>query len=334
MILLCYGTRPEWLKIKPIVAELERRGIEHSVLFTMQHEDLVDEKVYDFRIQPYKDATNRLDQIIRACMDKLNQLPRVSSVLVQGDTASAFAMALSAYNHGIPVAHVEAGMRTYDNNNPYPEEGYRRMISMITDFHFCPTGDEMQNLIDERFPGKSFCVGNTVLDNLVAMKNRVVDSHNVYITMHRRENQLKWREWNDAIQKVIDERPQLHFSYIMHPSMWHEDKLEMKGKNVSYLPPMSHDDMMARVQTCKFLVTDSGGLQEESAFFGKKAYVCREETERPQGLETGHSYLCTPDNLAETIRTTIGLPMHPKCPYGDGRSSERIVNILVKELDL
>lgn len=334
MILLCYGTRPEWLKIAPIAKELERRSLHHAVLFTRQHDDLIDDHNHDYRLQEYTHATNRLDQIIRECMDKLSTIPRISCVVIQGDTASAFAMALSAYNHGLPVVHIEAGMRTYDNVNPYPEEGYRRMISAITDIHFCPTEDEKRNIQEEKLLGKTHVVGNTVLDNLFMMRNEVVNSNNVVITMHRRENQLKWKEWNDVFQKLIDTRPNENFQYVMHPSMWHTDRLSMIGDNFSFLEPLPHEHLMMCVMKCKYLVTDSGGLQEESSFFGKKAYVCREETERPQGLATGHSHLCTPENLISKIENTLDDPFEPRCPYGDGTSSRKIVDILVKELDL
>ena len=156
-ILICFGTRPEWLKIKPLTKVLDN----YELLFTGQHTDLLD-KVKTDHIIHLKDFGNRLDSIIINC---LNQFPtgKFNSVLVQGDTASAFACALAAFHRGMKIYYLEAGLRTYNLNHPYPEEGYRQMISRLSDVNFCPTQLSMDNLLHELVRGDSHVVGNTVL---------------------------------------------------------------------------------------------------------------------------------------------------------------------------
>ena len=164
--LLCFGTRPEWLKIKPLVKILG----EYKLLFTGQHVDLLKEIKADYQIK-IKNNDNRLDQIVSDC---LLQFPDddYDGVLVQGDTASAFACALAAFHRNKKIFYLESGLRTYDLNHPYPEEGYRQMISRLSDVNFCPTDISRNNLVNELTKGDSYIVGNTVLDNLIEYKER------------------------------------------------------------------------------------------------------------------------------------------------------------------
>ena len=184
MILFSYGTRPEWIKIKPLIEALD--PTKYHILFTGQHKDLIQGNSYDFCID-IQEGKNRLDSVFKSVMDSIDFTP-YAKVVVQGDTASAAAVALSAFNHNCPVVHLEAGLRTYNLDHPYPEEAYRQIISRITSLHLCPTNLAKERLIREMVSGKIAVVGNTALDNLVGIETSYGDE--VIITMHRRENHV------------------------------------------------------------------------------------------------------------------------------------------------
>ena len=189
MILLCFGTRPEWLKIKPLIKQLDN----YKLLFTGQHPDLLKDIEVDYKII-ISESNNRLDQLISDC---LTQFPNgdFESVLVQGDTASAFACAIGAFNRGLKIYYLEAGLRSYNLNHPYPEEAYRQMISRISDVNICPTELSRDNLISEKVNGICQVVGNTVLDNLLPYKTQCEYGNKVLVTLHRRENHHWLDEW-------------------------------------------------------------------------------------------------------------------------------------------
>jgi UDP-N-acetylglucosamine 2-epimerase len=202
MILLAYGTRPEYIKIKPLMDVFNKESFQYKILFTGQHKDLLKEQIVDFQLEIPETSNNRLNEIVKSTMTKnfswiLTHGVNPSHVLVQGDTTSVLAVALSAFHHGIKVIHLEAGLRTYDNQNPYPEEQNRRLVSQITDIHLCPTELSKQNLINEKILGDKYVVGNTVLDNLLQYKDKCEYTNKVLVTMHRREN----HQW---IRKSID----------------------------------------------------------------------------------------------------------------------------------
>ena len=184
MLLVCYGTRPEHLKVKPLIEKM-RGVIPFKTLFTGQHTDMVSVDS-DYRIT-IENKNNRLDSVVASIMNGVDFIKEsITYVLVQGDTATAYATALSAFHHKIPIIHLEAGMRTYNINNPWPEEMYRQCISKMASYHLTPTKHEWDFLISEKCKGKIYIVGNTVLDNLVDIYP--IDTPSVLITMHRREN--------------------------------------------------------------------------------------------------------------------------------------------------
>ena len=182
MILFCFGTRPEWLKIKPLIKILDKNR--YKLLFTGQHKDLLKHIKPDYEIT-IEQGQSRLDSVISSCM---LQFPKgdFDSVLVQGDTASAFACALAAYNRKLKIYYMEAGLRSYNLDHPYPEEAYRQMIARISDVNFCPTKNSQLNLINEKVSGSTFSVGNTVLDNLIEYKNKCEYTDKVLVTLHRK----------------------------------------------------------------------------------------------------------------------------------------------------
>jgi UDP-N-acetylglucosamine 2-epimerase (non-hydrolysing) len=328
MTLFCFGTRPEWIKIKPILNKLDRQ--EYKLLFTGQHTDLIKDIEIDYRIT-ISESSNRLDKIVSDC---LLQFPNhnFTYVLVQGDTASAFACALAAFNRGIKIVHLEAGLRSYNLKHPYPEEAYRQMISRISDIHLCPTELSKTNLLSERVSGSIFAVGNTVLDNLVDLKSGCSYDNIILVTLHRRENLEIMDKWFNEIESLAKNNPDLRFMLPIHPNPGVQ-KHKSILKSVEVCDPLSHQDLLSILIKCRLVISDSGGLQEEGSFFNKKIIVCREITERPEGLQTGHLELCkNPIDLKDIFdRINNNYYIDSECPYGDGNSSKRIVDILRNE---
>lgn len=327
VILFCFGTRPEWLKIKPLIKIINKN--EYKLLFTGQHTDLLKDVKVDYQININK-SNNRLDSIISDC---ILQFPNENfkGVLVQGDTASAFACALAAFHRGIKVYYLESGLRSYDLENPYPEEGYRQMISRLADINFAPTQLSADNLIAERVKGIVHIVGNTVLDNLTKY-DRGSYGDTILVTMHRRENHHWMDEWFNVINQLAIDYPQYKFVLPIHPNP-NVQKHRSLLTNVNVIDPMIHDETINVLKDCKLVITDSGGLQEEGSFFNKKVIVCRKTTERPEGIKTGHLYICEePQKLTKLFgylenNSYICKP----CPYGDGRAAEKIKKILDAE---
>jgi len=322
-ILLCFGTRPEWLKIKPLIKELDN----YKLLFTGQHPDLLKDIKVDYRIT-IGNSDNRLDQLISDC---LLQFPDgdFDSVLVQGDTASAFACAVAAFNRQKKIYYLEAGLRSYNLEHPYPEEGYRQMIARISDVNLCPTDLSRDNLISEKVNGICHIVGNTVLDNLLEYRNKCEYTNKVLVTLHRRENHHWMNEWFTELNNIAKENPDLEFILPIHPNpnvQKHKDILT----HINLIEPLNHSELLELLVKVKFVISDSGGLQEEGSFFNKKVIVCRKTTERPEGIDTGHLYICESPKELPLLFEIINkdYPVDSECPYGDGMSSKKVKNLI------
>lgn len=329
MILLVYGTRPEYIKIKPLIDIFDKEGLEYRVLFTGQHADLAAFQ-YDW-ILDIKDGVNRLDSIVGSIMGQMWECFNFFSptyVLVQGDTTSVLAVALSAFHHGIKVIHLEAGLRTYDNANPYPEEQNRRLVSQITDIHLCPTELSASNLLNERIDTKKYVVGNTVLDNLLPYKDNCEYTNKVLITMHRRENHYWMAQWFIVIDLLAKLYPEYEFIIPLHPNpnvLKHKHYLE----NVKVIDPLPYDEMLKLLIKTRLVITDSGGIQEECSFFNKKCLTCRKITERPEAIGQSTFMVEAPNKLVEIFNQNINnYEINYNCPFGDGHSAEKIFNIL------
>jgi len=299
----------------------------YKLLFTGQHTDLLRDIEVDYKIN-INEGDNRLDRVVADCT---LQFPEgdFDTVLVQGDTASAFACGLAAFHRQLRLVYLEAGLRTGDLENPYPEEGYRQMISRIADVNLCPTNLSITNLVHERTVGQKFVVGNTVLDNLLPYKDKCEYEPTVLVTMHRRENHEKMDEWFAAINDAAKEHSALKFVLPIHPNpnvQKHKDLLT----HVNVIEPLEYNELLNVLVKSKFVITDSGGLQEEGSFFNKKVIVCRKTTERPEGISTGHSIICaSPHQLKKRVKTVNeDYIIEEECPYGDGKSAQRIREIL------
>ena len=322
MILYCYGTRPEYIKIKKLISL--SKDVNHKVLYVEQHKELLNFD-YDFKIE-INDGENRLNSIISSIVSKFENFSDITHVLVQGDTATAFAIALAAKNYEIKVIHLEAGLRTYDFENPYPEELYRQLISRMADIHLCPTELNYQNLINEKTSGDKFVVGNTVLDNI--SKEDTSYGNTIIITLHRRENHKLIKNWFEEIEVLATEYPNLRFILPIHPNpnvYKHKDTF----KNVEVIDSLPHDEFLKLIKNCRLIISDSGGIQEEASFLGKKVIVCRKTTERVETIGKT-SFLCTqPSDLNNIFKDLVeNYESEFDCPFGDGQSSEKILLLL------
>jgi len=325
-ILFCLGTRPEWLKIKPLINLMDKS--EYDLFFTGQHEDLLNNVEFDYKVS-VTNKNNRLDDIMISCMSNFPN-KNYDYVLVQGDTGSALGCALASYNRKIKLIHLEAGLRTYDLENPYPEEAYRQIISRISDINLCPTNLSFENLISEKVTGKIFVVGNTVLDNIVDLKDKTNYGNDVLITLHRRENHNIMDKWFESLNEITEKYRELNFILPIHPNPNVQKYKHILNKNIKVVDPLNHNNLLNILVDCRFVITDSGGIQEEATFLNKKSIVCRKTTERPEGIGTGHIILCkNPSDLISYVDNIIeDYIINMECPYGDGHSSEKILNII------
>lgn len=329
-ILITYGTRPEYIKVLPLIDVCKKYGISVKTLFTGQHKDLVGGNS-DHRWMMIGEAENRLNSVMINCLKIPSSIfDDIDAVLVQGDTSSVLGMAISAYNHRKKVIHLEAGLRTYDTENPWPEESNRRMVSQITNIHLCPTSESAENLKNEKVLGEIHIVGNTALDNLLKYKDKCKYTNKILVTLHRRENHPIMKEWFNEINEVASWYPEFEFVFPMHPN---PDVQKHKGlltsRNIKIIEPLPHNKLMKLLTQVTMVITDSGGLQEEASFFNKKCLTCRVVTERPEAIGQSTILIPTPADLKKIFVENIDKPeIDFECPFGDGYASEKIAKIL------
>lgn len=331
MILLTYGTRPEWIKIKPLIEEMSKRNIPFKTLSTGQHKDIAPNDA-DFNLD-FKDfGGNRLDSVLKNCLSiPDNYFDGIDYILVQGDTTSVVGLSLSALNRKIKVIHLEAGLRSFDTENPFPEENNRKIVSSIASIHLCPTQLNAENLRSENIKNNIFIVGNTVLDNLILYKEKCEYSNKVLVTMHRRENHENIIEWFTQINKLAVNYKNLEFILPLHPNPKIKEHQSILT-NVKIIDPLSHEDLLDILVKTKIVITDSGGIQEECSFFNKKCLVCRKVTERSESVGINSFLINSPKDLSIIFSTHINdYVIDYVSPYGDGKSAEKICKIL-KEL--
>ena len=325
MILICFGTRPEYIKVKSLISNIPNV----KTCFTGQHKDLLNDISVDISISMNKNiSTNRLNNIFCNIMSYNDIFKDIDYVLVQGDTTTACAIALSAFNNEVKVIHLEAGLRTGKLKYPFPEEMNRQTISRIADIHLCPTKLNKDNLLKENVSGTIHVVGNTGLDNI--SKEGCEYKNQVLITMHRRDNHHNMDKWFEELEKIANKYNDIEFLIPLHPNP-NVQKYKHIFNKVKVVAPMCHNDLINFVKKCKFVISDSGGLQEECSFLNKKIIVCRKITERPESIGI-HSFMCGEpymlDKLVEKINSDYKI--NAGCPYGDGLSWSYIYIILMK----
>ena len=328
-IAIIYGTRPEYLKLKKIIQLVPKN--KREVIFTGQHDELVSNYIFTNKINIGKISNQRLNNIFSDVIRKLN-LSNYSAIIIQGDTATTCAAAINAFNNKIKIIYVESGLRSYDYENPYPEECYRQIISRLAHINFSPTNLSRSNLKKEKIKSKIFVVGNTALDNLLKYKKNTKYTDLVPITLHRRENLNILLEWFEALNKVAKNFNKLKFIYPIHANPVIKKKIKVL-KNIKIVNAVSHEKMINYISKSKFIITDSGGIQEEGSFLNKKVIVCRKVTERPEGIKSGHLKICSkPSRLFKMVKLlNNNYKIKNICPYGDGKSSLRIIKILKRE---
>ncbi len=361
---LVFGTRPEAIKMAPIIRELQRRSIRHSIIVTAQHRGLLDQILRQFRIKTHHDLDimkpdQDLFHTTTQALEKLKTVftkVRPDVVLVQGDTTTTFAAALAAYYLGIRIGHVEAGLRTLDKRNPFPEEINRRLTSHLADYHFAPTRNAMKNLLREGITKNSIHVtGNTAIDALLMLTQTViphppglrrVQFHKrrvLLLTAHRRENfGAPLAGIFRTCKQLVRNNPDIEILYPVHPNP-HVLKAVRSARlndipRIHLVKPLDYPAMVYALSQCFFVMTDSGGLQEEAPTLGKPVLVLRETTERPEAIDCGAARLVG-TKRATILREAQRLLSNPDAyadmskkrnPFGDGTSATRIVNILTR----
>jgi UDP-N-acetylglucosamine 2-epimerase (non-hydrolysing) len=259
-------------------------------------------------------------------------LHSATHVLVQGDTASVFYAALCAFQLKKRIIHLEAGMRTHDLENPYPEEGYRQMVSRLANIHLCPSEEEAKNLLAENIvmPQNIHVIGNTILDLVKSYGNKISYDKKVLITLHRRENWSSYKSLVEEIYKLAatEKMSQYAFYFIIHmnPSLQGIiDELKFAcPKNMNIITPLDHKDLIGLLSGCEFVITDSGGIQEEANFLGKHMYVLRKVTER-NSISDVNLTLLDQDKIVTIEPGRIGIQGYE---YGRGDSCEMTYEIL------
>ncbi|MBS2967898.1 UDP-N-acetylglucosamine 2-epimerase (non-hydrolyzing) [Metabacillus sp. KIGAM252] len=357
--MIVFGTRPEAIKMAPLVHVLRRNSkIDLSVCLTAQHREMVDQVLREFQIVPdydlnimkEKQTLSGLSVRLLTGMDELFQKTKPDMVLVHGDTTTTFIASLAAFYQQIPVGHVEAGLRTRNKYSPFPEELNRQFTGIISDLHFAPTAKAADNLKQEnKLESSIFITGNTVID-AVKMTIRKNYSHpaealmegkkRILLTVHRRENLDKLDEIFSAIRDLADQFQDIAFMYPVHmnPGIKNKANRLLSGHEriilTDPLPAFDFHNLMAKSH---LVLTDSGGIQEEAPSFGVPVVVLRDTTERPEGLEAGTIVLAGTErsSIHQTVSDLMTDPdLYSKMsnasnPYGDGRASEKITQIIL-----
>jgi len=358
-ILAVYGTRPEAIKMAPVIAALRRRpeAFAVAVCATGQHREMTDQVEELFGLRPDLDlGLMRPDQTLNGlaaraleALDGVLTARRPDWLLVQGDTTTAMTAALAAFHRGVRVGHVEAGLRTGDLARPFPEEANRRVIDLLAAALFAPTGRARAALLAEGSdPARVHVVGNTVIDALRCLapgeaETAAAERPEVLVTVHRRESfGPPLRRIFVALRRLAVAFPAVHWVYPVHPNP------NVRGPareilaglpNLELCAPLGYRELVRRLARCRFVLTDSGGLQEEAPTFGKPVLVLRETTERPEGVEAGVARLVGTDAeriFAESSRLLtdddawLGMARAVN-PYGDGHAAGRIAAILAGE---
>ncbi len=368
-VMTVFGTRPEGIKMAPIVKELEKRkGIESVVCITAQHREMLDQVLNLFEISPDYDLNifskgQTLTEITTRALLGLEEViekEKPDVLLVQGDTTTVFSGALAAFYQKTKIGHVEAGLRSGNLYSPYPEEANRKLTGILTDFHFAPTERNRQNLLREDYSdSKIFITGNTVID---ALKYSVKEDYTfeleklnqldynkkrvILLTSHRRENIGEpMKNIFTAVRDIVEKYEDVELVFPIHLNPKVRDIAKtILGKNdrIHIIEPLDYEPFTNLMAKVHLVVTDSGGLQEEAPTLGKPVLVVREETERPEGIESGTAKLVgtSYEKLYKELDTLLSdqaeyeKMAHAVNPYGDGNASERIVDVIEENLKL
>jgi UDP-N-acetylglucosamine 2-epimerase (non-hydrolysing) len=368
-IMFVFGTRPEAIKMAPVIAACQKYPdqLEPLVVVTGQHRQMLDQVLQLFAIKPDHDlkimsANQTISDIVTRSLQGLNKIieqEKPDMILVQGDTSTAFVAGLAAFYHKIPLGHVEAGLRTFDKWQPFPEEINRKLLTSLADLHFAPTQTSLNNLIEEKVSREAiFLTGNTVIDTLLETAKRKfdlsrvgikpsADKKMVLITCHRREN---FGEPLQHICRAILRLAEAHANDVEIVLPVHHNpevrgvinQLLGKTLNIKLIEPLDYEPFVHVMKAAYIILTDSGGVQEEAPSLGKPVLVMREKTERPEAVTAGTVKLVGSDeNLifaeADKLlrdRRAYEAMSRSVNPYGDGHASERTVQAILYHFGL
>ena len=337
--LVC-GTRPEILKIAPVVNELIKRNIDYSILFTNQH--FSDEMGKNFFNELGIEITHRYKSIFKRDLvnkwlkNKLKEY-KPDIVLIVGDTTSALLGAMAGAFIHIKVGHIEAGLRSHDFEEPFPEEYNRCIIDSISDFHFCPTANNFKNLMTREHTHVHI-TGNPIIDLIKGRNQSVSNGKNIIVSSHRRENWKRIEGICKGIVRLSKELKNYNFIFVRHVNKELAMKIEkyLSESTVKIIPPQSYNDFIKLIAHSSFIISDSGGIVEEASYLNKPVSILREKTERPEAIYSKHANIVgtNEDFWKEVITFMNYRKKHnpEECPFGDGNASERIVDILENEL--
>jgi UDP-N-acetylglucosamine 2-epimerase (non-hydrolysing) len=338
------GTRPEAIKLAPVAAALVGRGLKPRLILTGQHPlSAAEHGLCSFErvaldCPGLSDPCDHAERVARTIAPLLSDRPAL--LIVQGDTSSALGGALAGFAAALPVAHVEAGLRSFDPSMPWPEEEFRTAIDARATLLFAPTEISAANLEAEGVPGRIFVTGNTGIDALLAVAgdrarpSEVQSKMRLLVTCHRRES------WGDGLRSIGEALLELAASYplaidlVLHPNPAVAQTMRnlLGGQaSVRLIEPLGHAEMVEAMQHCDILLSDSGGMQEEAPALGVPLLVLREKTERPEGVASGNMLLVGTDrkriidNVVRLLDPGVRAAMGRRAfPYGDGRSADRI----------
>jgi UDP-N-acetylglucosamine 2-epimerase (non-hydrolysing) len=371
-ILIIFGTRPEAIKLAPIIVKLrEQRHIQSRVCVTAQHRQMLDQVLNLFAIEPDIDLNlmqpeQTLAEITSRVMMGIDQIllkENPDLILIQGDTTTVMTTALAAFYRGITVAHVEAGLRSGDSHSPFPEEVNRRIVSIVSSFHFAPTETAAIALRREGVPEKRiFLTGNPVIDALMMIVTKPVPFHAqqlihaaglnddksnnrklILVTAHRRENfGPRFESICRGLKSLIERNLEVFIIYPVHLNPHVQEPVHRilgNTERVLLTHPVEYDVMVHLMNASYLVLTDSGGIQEEAPSLGKPVLVMRTETERPEGIEAGTARLVGPfenkiiEETERLLRDKVAYQQMAKAinPYGDGHAAERIVDIIGRD---
>lgn len=357
-VMLVFGTRPEAIKMAPLVLELQKHSdsIETITVVTAQHRQMLDQVLETFNIKPHYDLdimgqNQSLLDITGKILEKFDPIvkqERPDMILVHGDTTTTFAASLVAFYNQVRIGHVEAGLRTFDKYSPFPEEMNRQMTDNLADLYFAPTSESKDNLLKENHPESAIVItGNTAIDALKltvqsdyyheVLDQLDPDKKLVLVTMHRRENQGQpMRNVFTALREMVDLHQEIEVVYPVHlsPAVQETANDILAGHDrIHLIEPLDVLDFHNLASRSYFIMTDSGGVQEEAPSLGKPVLVLRDTTERPEGVRAGTLKLVGTDPVRVkeamaailTDETLYRQMSQAPNPYGDGRASERIV---------
>jgi UDP-N-acetylglucosamine 2-epimerase (non-hydrolysing) len=350
-VAIAFGTRPEVIKVAPIYLEMKKRDIDTLLIATAQHREMMDMMLEVFGMKPDIDLNimthgqtpNTVASKVLVGIEEVLKKENVDILVVHGDTTTAMASALSAFHLGLKVAHVEAGLRSGNLRDPFPEEMNRKVIDVFSDYAFAPTKRSKENLLGEGVgEERIFVTGNTVVDALEYIRRSIdldskgtVDEEGfVLVMMHRREN---WGERMESALKGLrrfSEETGIKIVFPVHKNPVVRETVDkvLKGyENAVLLEPVDYVEFLSLLEKCSFVMTDSGGVQEEAPSFGKFVVVARNTTERPELVENGWGVLAgtSEEGIYNALKKAMNFsPKGKKNPFGDGRASERIVKVL------